>query len=84
MLLTIYSSNEIEKNAMGRACAIYAVLWWANMKGGDHFEDLDTDGRKDYNGLIEVSCEGLGRINLYMDTEKLWVLVSMELHFQVP
>lgn len=39
-------SNKIEENVIGRACAIYGELWWGNVKGGEHFEDLGTNRRK--------------------------------------
>lgn len=47
----IYLSNKIEENVIGRACAIYGELWWGNMKEGEHFEDLGTNRRKDYDFL---------------------------------
>jgi hypothetical protein len=45
----IYLSNKIEETAISRACAIYGELWWGNVKEGEHFEDLGTNMRKDYD-----------------------------------
>ena len=51
LLLTKYSGDQINEDAMGGACSTYWVprdvhtgFWWGDLRERDDLEDLDVDG----------------------------------------
>jgi predicted helicase len=56
-------------------------FWSENLKGSDHLEDLDIDGRK--IDLKEIQCEGVDWTNLAQSMVQWLLIMNTVMKFRV-
>jgi hypothetical protein len=53
-------------------------LWWGDLRGSDHLEDLSVDRKILLKvDLKEVEWGGMGRIDLVQDTDRWWAFPNL-------
>jgi len=59
------------------------VLLWGNVKGRDHLEDFDVDGRI-LNWILKIGSKGVDRIDLAQNWDKKQAVVHTVIQLLVP
>jgi len=57
-------------------------FWYGNMKGRDHCEDLDMEGRIILDWILDITDDGVDYMQLADDVDKWWA-VANTVNFQV-
>jgi hypothetical protein len=53
------------------------------MKGREHLGDIGLDGKFILKWSVKISCEDVGWIHLYQDTDQWWAPLNVVMNFQV-
>ena len=63
---------------------MHTGFWWGDLRGGDHLEDLDVDGRIILKWIFKKWDGGMDWIDVAQGRDRWWAVVSAVMNRRVP
>jgi hypothetical protein len=62
---------------------MHTGFWWGDLRGGDHLEDLDVDGRIILKWIFKKWDGGMDWIDVAQGRDRWWAVVSAVMNRRV-